>query len=149
MSGLDPRRFGLVAAVVDRATGLRLSRAELYGAAAGGMRVDDPGVDLAVAAALASSAAGTAPPPRTAYAGEVSLTGAVRPPPGLGLRLSAAAAAGIETVVCSGDADPPNGVRVVRVRRVEEALRWARDGSGRNGRAVPQGHSGSEMPVPA
>jgi DNA repair protein RadA/Sms len=146
VSGLDPRRFGLVAAVVDRATGLRLSRAELYGAAAGGMRVDDPGVDLAVAAALASSAAGTAPPPRTAFAGEVSLTGAVRPPPGLGLRLTAAAAGAIETVVCSGDADPPRGLRVVRVRRVEEALRWA---AGRNGIAAPEGQSRSETAVPA
>ncbi|MGH2765123.1 MAG: AAA family ATPase, partial [Actinomycetota bacterium] len=85
VSGLDPRRFGLVAAVVDRATGLRLTRSELYGATAGGLRVDDPGADLAVAAALASAATGVPPPPRSAFAGEVSLTGAVRPPPGLGL----------------------------------------------------------------
>lgn len=142
VSGLDPRRFGLVAAVVDRAIGLGLSRAELYGAAAGGMRVDDPGADLAVAAALASSAAGVAPPPRTAFAGEVSLTGAVRPPSGLGLRLAAAAAAGIRTVVCAGDAEPPTGVRVVRVRRVEEAVRWARVRAGASGRGDPDEHDG-------
>jgi DNA repair protein RadA/Sms len=143
VSGLDPRRFGLVAAVVERATGLRLSRAELYGAAAGGMRVDDPGADLAVAAALASSAAGVAPPPRSAFAGEVSLTGAVRPPPGQGLRLAAAAAAGIRTVICTGDADPPSGVRVIRVRRVEEALRWARQGTGGSRYSVSDEHVGS------
>jgi DNA repair protein RadA/Sms len=137
VSGLDPRRFGLVAAVVDRATGLRLARAELYGAAAGGMRVDDPGVDLAVAAALASSATGAAPPPRTAFAGEVSLTGAVRSPPRLELRLAAAAAAGVRTVICAGDAEPPPGVRVVRVRRVTEALRWTRDRPPTRGRGAP------------
>ena len=125
VSGLDPRRFGLVAAVVDRATRLRLTRSELYGAAAGGLRIDDPGADLAMAAALASSATGVPPPPRSAFAGEVSLTGAVRPPPGLGLRLAAAAAAGVRTVFCSGDAAPPRGVRLVRVRRLEEALSWA------------------------
>jgi DNA repair protein RadA/Sms len=116
VSGLDPRRFGMVAAVVDRTAGLRLSRSELYGAAAGGVRVDDPGVDLAVAAALASSAAGVAPPPRTAFVGEVSLTGTVRPAPGLGIRLAAAQAGGIETVVCAGDARAPDGLRVMPVR---------------------------------
>jgi DNA repair protein RadA/Sms len=146
-SGLDPRRFGLVAAVVDRTTGIRLSRAELFGAAAGGMRVDDPGADLAVAAALASSSAGTAPPPRTAFAGEVSLTGAVRPPASLGLRLAAAAASGIARVVCAGDAEPPPGVRLVRVRRVEEALRWAQNTARTAGSAGPDERSGTEVAV--
>src|SRR5439155_12223967 len=55
-SGLDPRRFALVTAVLDRAAGIPLVRAELYGAAAGGLRIDDPASDLAVAAALASAA---------------------------------------------------------------------------------------------
>jgi DNA repair protein RadA/Sms len=149
VSGLDPRRFGLVAAVADRALGLRLSRAELYGAAAGGVRVDDPGADLAMAAALASSASGVAPPPRTAFAGEVSLTGAVRPPPGLALRLSAAAAAGLETVVCAGEAEVPEGIRVVRVRRVNEALRWARPSSLSGGKAVPDERARKRSMVPA
>jgi DNA repair protein RadA/Sms len=137
VSGLDPRRFGQVAAVIDRSAGLRLSRSELYGAAAGGVRVDDPGVDLAVAAALASSVVGVAPPSRTAFVGEVSLTGTVRPAPTLGMRLAAAQAAGIETVVCAGDASPPRGLRVLRVRRVEEALRWRGGRRPRGGKAVP------------
>jgi DNA repair protein RadA/Sms len=111
VSGLDPRRFGMVAAVVDRTAGLRLS--------------------------LASSAAGVAPPPRTAFVGEVSLTGTVRPAPALGMRLAAAHAGGMETVVCAGDARAPNGLRVMRVRRVEEALRWRRGRRAARGRAVP------------
>ncbi|HEX2025244.1 MAG TPA: ATPase domain-containing protein [Actinomycetota bacterium] len=143
VSGLDPRRFGLVAAVVDRTAGLRLSRSELYGAAAGGVRVDDPGIDLAVAAALASSVAGVAPPPRTAFVGEVSLTGTVRPASTLGMRLAAAQAAGVETVVCAGDASPPRGLRVMRVRRVEEALRWGGARRTRRGKPVPD-----EAPTP-
>jgi DNA repair protein RadA/Sms len=126
VSGLDPRRFGLVAAVVDRAVGLRLSRSELFGAAAGGLRIDDPGADLAVAAALASAAWGGAPPPRSAFVGEVSLTGAVRPPANLGVRLSAAGAAGVRSVFCAGGADPPSGVRIVRVGKVAEAMAWVR-----------------------
>ncbi len=100
-SGLDPRRFSLVAAVVDRVVGLRLSRCELYGAAAGGVRVEDPASDLAVAAALASAATGVPPPAATAFVGEVSLTGAVRTVPNLSLRLAAASAAGIRAVLCA------------------------------------------------
>jgi DNA repair protein RadA/Sms len=126
VSGLDPRRFGLIAAVVDRATGMRLSRAELFGAAAGGLRVDDPGADLAVAAALASAASGVPAPEGSAFAGEVSLTGAVRPAPGLNLRLAAAAAAGIRKVYCAGSPEAPSGISVLPVRRLTEALRWSR-----------------------
>ena len=99
--------------------------------------MDDPGADLAVAAALASSTSGAAPPPRTAFAGEVSLTGAVRPPPALPLRIAAAAAAGMHTVMCAGEAQGSPGVRIVRVRRVQEALRWARSDRPARGKGVP------------
>src|SRR5947207_6508817 len=55
VAGLDGRRFHLVAAVADRTTNLRLVRSELFGASAGGLRLDDPGSDLAVPAALVSA----------------------------------------------------------------------------------------------
>ena len=64
-------------------------RAELFGASAGGLRLDDPGADLAVAAALASAASGQAIPAGTGFLGEVSLTGSIRPVAGLEQRLSA------------------------------------------------------------
>lgn len=124
-SGLDHRRFGLVAAVVDRAAGLALGRSELYGAASGGIRVDDPAADLAVAAALASAATGVPPPGDAAFVGEVGLTGTVRPAPNLALRLGAAVPAGIRTVYCAGDPEPPPGLRTVPVRHVRDALAWA------------------------
>ncbi len=127
VAGLDPRRFGVVAAVTDRAARLGLGRSEVYGAVAGGLRVEEPAADLAVAAALASAATGVPPPPRTAFCGEISLTGAVRTPPSLALRLAAAAAAGIETVFTpESPADVPPKVRISTVRRVEDALAWAR-----------------------
>jgi DNA repair protein RadA/Sms len=137
VSGLDPRRFGLVAAVVDRATGHRLSRSELYGAAAGGLHVTEPGADLAVAAALASAASDEPVPPGSAFVGEVSLTGAVRPAANMGTRLAAAAAAGIRTVFCAGEAPAPAGLTAHRVQHVRDALAWARPvpRSSRHGRA--------------
>jgi DNA repair protein RadA/Sms len=129
VAGLDPRRFHLIAAVADRAAGVRLVRSELYGATAGGLRVDDPGADLAVAAALASSASGVAPPQGWAFVGEVSLTGAVRPVPGMDQRLAAAAGAGIERVVCApGGASgvrTQDRLKVAAVGHLREALAWA------------------------
>jgi DNA repair protein RadA/Sms len=131
VTGLDARRFQLVAAVLERA-GVRLGRADLFGASSGGIRIDDPACDLAVAAALASAATGLAPPPGAAFIGEVSLTGLVRSAPAMGPRLAAARAAGVRTVfgpsARGGEAD----IRVVPVRHVGEALTWAsRRGNGR------------------
>ena len=92
-TGLDGRRFQLMAAVLARA-GHGLGRAELFGASSGGMRVDDPAADLAVAAALASAVSGVPTPEGAAFVGEVSLTGLVRPASAMPQRLAAAEAAG-------------------------------------------------------
>ena len=125
-TGLDPRRFQLVAAVLDRGAGVPLGRSELFGASSGGVRLDDPACDLAIAAALASAATGLAPPPGSAFVGEVALTGAVRSAPSMASRLSAARAAGCTVVYApAGDTAEIDGVRLVPVRHVREALDWA------------------------
>src|SRR6266581_4881541 len=127
-AGLDLRRFSLVAAVVDRGLRLPLSRSELYGASSGGLRIDDPGCDLAIAAALASAATGRPPPEAAAFVGEVSLTGQVRPAPGMPQRLAAAKGAGVRTVFAAGSPKSEEGLRVVSVRHVADALGWAGTG---------------------
>jgi len=124
VSGLDLRRFQLVAAVLDRA-GVPVGRAELFGATAGGARLDDPASDLAVAAALASAASGAPPPPASAFVGEVGLTGLVRPAPAMAARLSAGRTAGIRTVFAAAGTAASEGIRHVPVRHVTEALTWA------------------------
>jgi DNA repair protein RadA/Sms len=129
VTGLDGRRFQLVAAVLDRA-GVPLGRSDLFGAVSGGVRVDDPACDLAVAAALASAASGTAPPADSAFVGEVGLTGLIREAPGMPSRLAAARAVGIRTVYAPGHGHPGEGLRVVPVRHVRDALTWASTGSG-------------------
>jgi DNA repair protein RadA/Sms len=134
VTGLDPRRFHILSAVTERATGVRLSRAELFGAAAGGLRLDDPGSDLAVAAALASAGSGAAVPPGIGFFGEVSLTGAVRGVAGAEARVSAAAAAGVRAVVLPADAWSERlakgPVRAVRVRHLREAVSWLGEARG-------------------
>jgi DNA repair protein RadA/Sms len=128
-TGLDARRFHLLAAVLDRAVGVPLARAELFAASSGGLRVDDPAADLAVLAALASAATGVPAPPATAFLGEVSLTGLVRPAAALGRRLSAAEDAGCHLVVAREPDGAAPDARIVPVRHVTDALAWAVSGS--------------------
>jgi DNA repair protein RadA/Sms len=126
VTGLELRRFQQVAAVLERSAGVPLGRSELFGAVAGGIGVDDPAADLAVAAALASAASGVAPPPGAAFVGEIALTGQIRPAPAMEQRLAAARAAGC-TVVFAPKGSPASagGVRVVPVDHVAGALGWA------------------------
>jgi DNA repair protein RadA/Sms len=125
-TGLEPGRFQLVAAVLDRAVRAPLAKAELFGATSGGVKIDDPACDLAVAAALVSAASGVPPPPRSAFVGEIGLTGRVRPGSGMGGRLAAAKAAGLTTVFCAGEPSPMlEGLQAVKVEHVADALEWA------------------------
>ncbi len=138
-TGLDPRRFQLVAAVLDRLVGLPLARAELYGAVSGGVRIDDPSCDLAVAAALASAATGVAPPARSAFVGEIGLTGLVRPASTMGSRIAAARAAGVSTVFGPAGRSKEDGVRLLPAHHVTDALSWAIGRRGTRGRGRPIG----------
>jgi DNA repair protein RadA/Sms len=125
VTGLDLRRFQQVAAVVERNAGVPLGRAELFGAVAGGVRVDDPASDLAVAAALVSAATGVAPPAGAAFVGEIALTGQVRAAPGMEQRVSAARAAGCALLFAPpGPSTALEGFRVVTVGHLVEALGW-------------------------
>jgi DNA repair protein RadA/Sms len=138
VSGLDARRFSLIAAVLEPAMGLPLTRSEVYGAAAGGMRLDDPGADLAVAAAMASAYTKTRPPAGAAFVGEVSLTGQVRPVAGMAQRLAAASGRGIDVVFGppgSAGAGRTGGIRFIEARSVREALSWCRPGAANGDRS--------------
>jgi DNA repair protein RadA/Sms len=132
VAGLDPRRFQIVAAVTERVAVPRLGRAEVFGACSGGLRLEDPGVDLAIAAALVSAETGLAPRPGCAFVGELSLTGVVRPVAGMDQRLSAALAAGVPLVVVPAgpsEAGPEvRAVRTVPVRHLRDALRVGLEG---------------------
>lgn len=124
VSGLDPRRFQLVAAVLDR-SGVRLGRSDLFGASSGGAKVDDPACDLALAAALVSAATGVPAPADSAFVGEVGLTGLVRGGGAMSTRIAAARAVGVRTVFAPLGGEPMDGVAIVPVRHVKDALTWA------------------------
>jgi DNA repair protein RadA/Sms len=96
-NGLDPGRVAMVLAVLHRRARLPLHLQEVFAATVGGVRVPEPGVDLAIALAVASAAADVALAPGTVAIGEIGLAGELRPVPGIGRRLAEAARLGFST----------------------------------------------------
>src|SRR5947199_211572 len=120
-NGVDRNRLALVLAVLARHAGLGLGSSDIFVSVAGGVRVDDPGADLAVALALASAARGvplsSGNRPLAAF-GEVGLTGELRYVAHADRRLAEAAKFGLEPVL-----SPDGSARTLR-----QALRAALDG---------------------
>ena len=78
-TGVDPKRLAMIVAVLSRHAGIALGQADVFVNVAGGVRIDEPGADLAVALAIASAAKGAPLSASTASFGEVGLTGRLRP----------------------------------------------------------------------
>jgi len=93
-SGYDPRRLAVLLAVLERRVGLRLGRHDVFVTVTGGFKLDDPGSDLGVALAIASSFRSRPVLARTLALGEVSLSGELRRVPRLDARLREAAQMG-------------------------------------------------------
>ncbi|AFH39413.1 DNA repair protein RadA [Thermus thermophilus] len=87
VQGLDGRRVDVVLAVLERRLGLPLANLDVYVNLAGGLKVQDPGLDLAVALAVYSAVVGRPLPADLALVGEVGLAGEVRRVAGLERRL--------------------------------------------------------------
>jgi DNA repair protein RadA/Sms len=104
-NGVDRNRLALVLAVLGRHAGVSLGSSDVFVSVAGGVRVDEPGADLAIAVALASAAkgveAGADCRPLAAF-GELGLTGELRHVAHADRRLAEARKFGLEAVVCPG-----------------------------------------------
>jgi len=95
--GIDGQRLAMLCAVAERRGGVQLHDRDVYLNVAGGLEVEDPAADLAVIAALTSSATGRVLAPRCLFLGEVGLTGEVRPVSQLPLRLQEGARLGFQS----------------------------------------------------
>ena len=108
-NGIDRNRLALVLAVLTRHAGISIAGADVFVSLAGGVRIDEPGADLAVALAVASAATGTAlgdgRQPLAAF-GELGLTGELRHAAHPDRRLAEAAKFGLAEVLHPGAALP-------------------------------------------
>ncbi|MDQ7808038.1 DNA repair protein RadA [Amycolatopsis sp. A133] len=126
VSGLDSARVAMVLAVLEKRGGLKLGDKDVYAATVGGMKITEPGIDLALVLALTSSFEDVALSPRLVSVGEVGLAGEIRRVPSVGRRLAEAARLGFTHALVPPDSGkPPAGIRVLEVANVADALNAA------------------------
>jgi DNA repair protein RadA/Sms len=125
-SGIDANRLALLVAVLGRRAGIGLGSHDVYANLAGGLDLTDPGLDLPLAIALASSLRDKHVPRDLIAIGEVGLLGELRPVPGLERRLREAARLGFATAIVprTGRSQPPavKGLEVVAVSNLRDAV---------------------------
>ena len=98
-TGVDPKRLAMIVAVLARHAGLPLGGADVFVNVAGGVRIDEPGADLAIALAIASAAKGVPVREGLAAFGEVGLTGRLRPATQADRRVEECRKLGLATVL--------------------------------------------------
>ena len=122
-TGVDPKRLAMIVAVLSRHARLALGQADVFVNVAGGVRIEEPGADLAIALAIASAAKGVAVRPGLAAFAEIGLTGRLRAATQTGRRAEECAKLGLErALVCQGSVKNGAGLELIEVDRLGKAL---------------------------
>ena len=125
-TGFDLRRLNMLLAVLEKRCGFKLGAFDVFLNLAGGLKIQDPANDLAVVSAILSSSLDLSLDNRTCFAGEVGLSGEIRPVARLEQRMAEASRLGMERMLVSGHAKlpkAPKGLTLVPVKRVNELQR--------------------------
>lgn len=127
--GFDFNRAALLLAVAEKRCGMKLSAFDAYINVIGGLRLDEPGADLPVVLAIASSYRDSVIPSDLVAIGEVGLTGEIRGVSSMNQRLSEVSRLGFKTCIIprkgSEKLEIPTGLTVYRVRNLQEAIATA------------------------
>lgn len=127
--GFDFNRSALLLAVAEKRAGMKLSAFDTYINVIGGLKLDEPGADLPVVLAIASSYRDQPIAHDLVAIGEVGLTGEIRSVSNINQRLSEVVRLGFKTCIipknCSEKIDVPGDLRVFRVKNLQEAIATA------------------------
>lgn len=126
-TGFDSRRLNMLLAVLEKRCGFRLSMKDVFLNIAGGLKVDDPAIDLAVVCAILSSGEDLVIDLKTCFAAEVGLSGEIRPVSRVDQRIDEASKMGFERIYISkynkGDfTQKKNKIDVIGIGRIDEAF---------------------------
>ena len=128
VTGFDLRRLQLLLAVLEKRGGFAFGMKDVFVNIAGGLKIEDPSLDLAVILALLSSYEDIPLPQGICFAGEVGLNGEIRAVNRIQQRIAEAEKLGFEKIIISGfntkgiDAKK-HGIEIIPVERVDEAYR--------------------------
>ncbi|AZK45997.1 DNA repair protein RadA [Paenibacillus lentus] len=130
-TGVDHHRMGLIIAVLEKRMGMFLQNQDAYVNLAGGVKLDEPAVDLAIAVSIASSFRDVPTRPDDCFFGEVGLTGEVRAVSRAEQRVKEAAKLGFKRVILPEKSmkgwQSPAGIQLIGVNTVADALAVALD----------------------
>lgn len=131
-TGIDHNRVPLLMAVLEKRVGMLLQNQDAYLKVAGGVKLDEPAIDLAIAVSIASSFRDRPTRPTDCVIGEVGLTGEVRRVSRIEQRVQEAAKLGFERIILPennlGGWKGPEGIQLIGVATVSEALQAALGG---------------------
>lgn len=122
-AGFDNNRLTLLLALVEKKNKLTLSSQDVYLNVVGGLKIEDRASDLAVAMSVISSYMNKELPEKTAFIGELSLTGEIRPVASLDKRVSECMKMGFKNVVIPNTTVPmPSGINVIKKKYLGEII---------------------------
>jgi len=127
-TGFDLRRLSMLLAVLEKRCGFLLGAKDVFLNIAGGIKVEDPAIDLAVVCAILSSNEDIAIPSKTCFASEVGLSGEIRAVNRIDQRVSEAEKLGFETIYISKynskglDKNRYPGISIIEVNKIEEVF---------------------------
>lgn len=128
-TGLNRNRVSLIMAVLEKRANLLLQNQDAYLKAAGGVKLDEPAIDLAIAVAIASSYRDKGTRPTDSFVGEVGLTGEIRRVNRIEQRVAEAAKLGFKRIFIPKNNlqswNPPKDIQVVGVTTIGETLKIA------------------------
>lgn len=128
VSGFDLRRLQLLLAVLEKRGGFQFGMKDVFLNIAGGLKVEDPAIDLAILCSLLSSYDDTPIPPTICFAGEVGLSGEIRSVNRIEQRIAEAEKLGLEKMIISrynqkGLAKLSSNIEIIPVAKVEDVYR--------------------------
>ena len=125
-TGFDLRRLNMLLAVLEKRGGFKIGAKDVFLNIAGGLRVEDPGLDLAIVAAIMSSYLDMAIPTGTCFAAEIGLSGELRPASRVVQRINEAAKLGYKRIYISSygpqEDVPKSGIKVHKISRLQEVF---------------------------
>ncbi len=124
-TGFDLRRLGMLLAVLEKKCGLKLNAKDVFLNITGGIHIDDPAADLAIIASVMSSLFDVSIDSNTCFAGEIGLSGEIRPVSRIEQRINEAKKLGFKRIFISSY-NPKDlnitGIEIIRISKIEKLL---------------------------